>query len=383
MNFNRYIPIAKVDEEERMVYGYASTPQLDSDGEIVSLEGLKKALPEYLQFPTLREMHQPKVAGTVKNTEIREGEGLYIGAKVVADEAWNMVKEGVYRGFSIGGDIVNKIDNVINELNLVEISLVDVPANRGAKIEVWKSGKLSKDVAVADDPEMLNELVKSLDRISFDDPIAELLRKVVKINMAEKLEKQEVAETPEVEVETPEVEDVEVAPESSEEEAPEAETEEEVTEEAEESTEETEDEESEEETEDEKEASADTTFEKIDNIATKLEKMDTPKVEKETFGKGFEKVASALEKMTSVVEGLEKRVASLEKQPAPLKSKKYVEVKREETTEKVDAPEVAKKKARLEELNKIFDEVGPSKFAKMGYSIEAGKLKDELARLKA
>lgn len=137
MNFKRFIPISKVDEEKRMVYGYASTPDLDSQGEIVSIEGLKKALPDYLQFPAIREMHQAKAAGTTKEA-VTSDKGLFIGAKIVADDAWNLVKEGVYRGFSLGGKIRAKIDNVIKELDLTEISLVDVPANRNTVFTLVK-----------------------------------------------------------------------------------------------------------------------------------------------------------------------------------------------------------------------------------------------------
>ena len=145
--FKRFLTISKIDEEKRMVYGFATTPDLDSDNEIISLEAVKKALPAYMQFPTLREMHQAKAAGTVKQADMIEGQaknGLYIGAKVVADDSWKMVKEGVYKAFSIGGNVLKKIGNIIEEIELIEISLVDVPANKAAKIDLWKAGGKTK-----------------------------------------------------------------------------------------------------------------------------------------------------------------------------------------------------------------------------------------------
>ncbi|MBP9781697.1 hypothetical protein KBC89_03510 [Candidatus Woesebacteria bacterium] len=142
--FKRYLTITKVDEEQRMVFGYATTPDLDSDGEIISIDAVKAALPGYMKFPTLREMHQAKAVGTIKEADIKGGEGLWIGAKVVADDAWKLVKEGVYKAFSIGGNVLKKAGNVITGLELVEISLVDVPANKAAVIELWKSGKITK-----------------------------------------------------------------------------------------------------------------------------------------------------------------------------------------------------------------------------------------------
>jgi len=141
--FKRFIKITKIDKEQRMVFGFASTPDLDSDGEIISLEAMKNALPSYMEFPTIREMHQPKAIGTTKTAEIiddpEKGKGMWIGAKIVADDAWKLVKEEVLTAFSIAGHIVEKVENVIKEIDLVEISLVDVPANKAATIQVWKS----------------------------------------------------------------------------------------------------------------------------------------------------------------------------------------------------------------------------------------------------
>jgi hypothetical protein len=63
-DFTRYLPFAKVDDEERMVWGYASTPALDLDNEIVKVSAIKAALPDYMQWANIREMHQPSAVGT-------------------------------------------------------------------------------------------------------------------------------------------------------------------------------------------------------------------------------------------------------------------------------------------------------------------------------
>jgi len=120
------------------VYGYASTEALDVQGERVSKDALAKALPAYMKFANIREMHQPSAVGVAKQATLDE-KGLYLSAKVVDDIAWNKVKEGVYKGFSIGGKTVSKVDDTITELRLSEISLVDRPANPEAIIEVWKA----------------------------------------------------------------------------------------------------------------------------------------------------------------------------------------------------------------------------------------------------
>src|SRR5690606_20036922 len=100
-----FIPFAKKDEEKRMVYGYASTEALDSQGEVVSKNAIMNALPDYMKYGNIREMHQPSAVGKTHQASMDE-QGLFIKVKNVDDNAWKKVKEGVYNGFSIGGRVV-------------------------------------------------------------------------------------------------------------------------------------------------------------------------------------------------------------------------------------------------------------------------------------
>lgn len=136
--FCRFLPIAKVDKTERMVWGYASTPALDMDGEVVKLSAIKAALPDYLAWSNIREMHQPSAVGVAREATV-DDRGLWLGAHIVDEAAWQKVLAGVYKGFSIGGSIVRKVGKFIEELTLVEISIVDRPANPECRIEVIKS----------------------------------------------------------------------------------------------------------------------------------------------------------------------------------------------------------------------------------------------------
>lgn len=133
-----YAPIEKADEEQRMVYGYASTEALDSQGEVVKKEALSSAIDDYMKWANIREMHQPSAVGKTKQANLDE-KGMYIAAKIVDEEAWKKVKEGVYNGFSIGGRIKTMKGNEIVDLSLSEISLVDRPANPECKIDVFKA----------------------------------------------------------------------------------------------------------------------------------------------------------------------------------------------------------------------------------------------------
>lgn len=146
--FKAFAPISKVDDEKRMVYGYASTDTKDSQGDVVKLDAIEEALPDYMRFGNIREMHSMSAVGVAKSAEV-DDRGLYIGAKVVDDAAWAKVKEGVYKGFSIGGKALEKAGGIISKLRLTEISLVDRPANPECVIDTWKAETLDAPADVA------------------------------------------------------------------------------------------------------------------------------------------------------------------------------------------------------------------------------------------
>ncbi|MGH6989727.1 MAG: HK97 family phage prohead protease [Stellaceae bacterium] len=135
-----FAPIAKIDDSQHLVFGYASTETLDSQGEIVRKEAIEAALPDYMRFANIREMHQPSAVGVAREAAL-DDRGLHLVAKIVDDEAWAKVVEGVYKGFSIGGRVTERdpeARHVITGVDLLEISLVDRPANPEAVIELFK-----------------------------------------------------------------------------------------------------------------------------------------------------------------------------------------------------------------------------------------------------
>jgi hypothetical protein len=135
-----YWPIAKVDAEQRMVWGYASTEAEDDQGETVTRDALTAALDDYMRFANIREMHQPSAIGIATEAAV-DDRGLYLGAKIVDGDAWQKVVEGVYKGFSIGGKVTARDPSdrrLITALRLTEISVVDRPANPEAVFDCWK-----------------------------------------------------------------------------------------------------------------------------------------------------------------------------------------------------------------------------------------------------
>src|SRR6516165_863085 len=62
-----YGAITKVDEQGDgtiKVHGIATTEAVDDQGEIVRAAAMRAAIPDYMRFPAIREMHGLSAAGT-------------------------------------------------------------------------------------------------------------------------------------------------------------------------------------------------------------------------------------------------------------------------------------------------------------------------------
>lgn len=133
--------IEKVEELEDgtlKVSGVASSEAVDSDGEVIKASAMAAAIPDYMKFGALREMHQPLAAGTALACEVQEDGRTYLEALVVDPVACKKVKTGTYKGFSIGGKVTKRTKNIIEGIRLTEISLVDRPANPEAVFSLAK-----------------------------------------------------------------------------------------------------------------------------------------------------------------------------------------------------------------------------------------------------
>lgn len=143
----KFLPIAKIDEEKHMVWGLASDETPDAEEEITDYAATKAAVAEWQAWSNIREMHGPSAVGVAQEIVLDDAtKSLWIGVKVVDEAAWRKVKEGVYKGFSIGGKALRKVAEVVNgrlvrrivDYILIEISLVDRPANPSARFSLVK-----------------------------------------------------------------------------------------------------------------------------------------------------------------------------------------------------------------------------------------------------
>lgn len=150
-----YAEIAKMEAQDDgtvKVWGYASSEAVDSDGEIIAAKAMKAAIPDYMKFGAVREMHGSNAAGTAIEINVEDDGRTFFGAHIVDPVAVTKVKTGVYKGFSIGGSVTARDElnkSQITGLKLTEISLVDRPANPDAVFTCFKADK-PKDEEEAD-----------------------------------------------------------------------------------------------------------------------------------------------------------------------------------------------------------------------------------------
>jgi hypothetical protein len=140
-----YAPISKTEELDDgtlKVWGYASSGTVDSDGETITADAMKAALPDYLKFGAVRDMHKADAVGTAIEAEVQDDGRTWFGAHVVDPVAVLKVRNNVFKGFSIGGRITGRdpiAKTTITGLKLVEVSLVDRPANPDAVFTMFKA----------------------------------------------------------------------------------------------------------------------------------------------------------------------------------------------------------------------------------------------------
>lgn len=139
------------DDGTLIVSGTASTNSVDSQGEIVTADAMKAAIPDYMKFGAVREMHDTKkAAGTAVEISVNDRGSTDFSAHIVDPLAVKKVQTGVYKGFSIGGKVLDrdKINkSMITSLSLTEISLVDRPANPDAVFQCYKAAGVDEEMA--------------------------------------------------------------------------------------------------------------------------------------------------------------------------------------------------------------------------------------------
>lgn len=125
------VPITKRDDKRRLVFGWLSVSKtkdgeyvVDHEGDIIPIDELEAAAYAYMaESQTMGDMHERTedeegeplgvlvesvvfTAEKMKAMGLPEGllpEGWWVGYRVTDEEVWTKIKDGTYKGFSIGG----------------------------------------------------------------------------------------------------------------------------------------------------------------------------------------------------------------------------------------------------------------------------------------
>lgn len=162
--------------------GWASTTQLDRQGDVVLPEAFAASLDAFKAngpiFWNHAEVHDPlaKPIGRATDAVISEG-GLHIKARWAstneAQEVRSLVMDGIVSTMSIGYNPISSTVkagiNYVDRLELMEVSIVAIPANPGAVITAAKRlASLSPVRLKADDADYEAAIRLALGRVTSD-----------------------------------------------------------------------------------------------------------------------------------------------------------------------------------------------------------------------
>ena len=154
------LQIKAVDEEKRQFTGLASTWEKDLGGDVIEQGAFTKTLNEWKSngkvLPLLDSHKYGSISAVLgKMVEAKETDAgleatFQLRAGPQGEEAWDLVREGYVDGLSIGYEARGwekptddeEKDGVwrkLTEVHLVEVSLVQMPMNQGARIAAVKS----------------------------------------------------------------------------------------------------------------------------------------------------------------------------------------------------------------------------------------------------
>jgi hypothetical protein len=163
-----FVPLMKVDEEQRLVFGKITAQEVDQSGEMMDYDTSKPNFESWsaqieagsggLSKGNLRVMHGLSVAGKLTDISYDDTDkSIEVCAKVVDDAEWNKVIEGCYTGFSVGGKYGKKWKETVDGETITkftavpnEVSLVDNPCVKSATFMLTKADGSEEPVAFSD-----------------------------------------------------------------------------------------------------------------------------------------------------------------------------------------------------------------------------------------
>jgi|SRR6478736_1385089 len=186
------IEFSKVNKQKRLVSGWATLDNVDTEGDVVTAEASADAFRR--ARGNLREMHKKDSAvgkvvsfkeDTFRAPDGQVYKGIFVTARVSegAQDTWLKVLDGTLSGFSIGGAIVDSEEDwtkdgsekirKVTKYDLTELSLVDNPGNQFANVfHIQKSadGSVTSISGMVEEQRILNVFFCDDDKISQEKP---------------------------------------------------------------------------------------------------------------------------------------------------------------------------------------------------------------------
>ena len=179
-NYNFLFKSVKAQDEKktgRIIEGIASVEEIDRDDEVIMMSAIKNSVVDFMKNPVIRYGHTTPV-GKALDARVEDNK-FYIKAYItdkttVGKEVCALIDEGIIKSYSVAGKVLDKNTKFdkelkkdityINKLELYEVSVCDLPANRNSFFTaVAKSLDINKD-------RMREEISQSL----FNKPYSEL-----------------------------------------------------------------------------------------------------------------------------------------------------------------------------------------------------------------
>ena len=144
--FTKAAPATNEPSDSVYIEGYASTTDIDRQGDVVPASVWEAGIKNYLKNPIILAQHDyDDPVGRMVQHRV-DSTGLWVKARIsAAAEIFNLVKDGVVTAFSVGFRVMDAEYNaatelfVIKQLELVEISIVSVPANQNTLFSLSKA----------------------------------------------------------------------------------------------------------------------------------------------------------------------------------------------------------------------------------------------------
>jgi len=243
----------KLDENDRLfIYGPASAEILDTQGDIIEIDAIKKALPQLLKRARVTVDHKDQIVGEIIDaldksgqifkTEVRlptddelskfsklekAKEALFVLAEIWNDtkycsEVRKAIEKGQYRSYSISGNVVNsrpcKSDEncarIVSDLNLSAVTICQNGANPAAQFDILKEeNNMTEEAKKTEEPKVEVEFVTKSDFETYKAEMQSKLEPLSKIDEIYDLLKAKKEEKPK---EEPQVAKEEPKPEPSE-----------------------------------------------------------------------------------------------------------------------------------------------------------------------